>query len=250
MPDYRILGVRVDAIGKADLERSLVDAVRSDARKVFAYVNVHAVNLARIDSRFRRFLDAADVVYCDGEGVRLGARILGQLLPPRIVLTHWIWDLCALFEREGISVFFLGASNEVSSKAVAEVHRRFPRLRIAGSHHGYFTKSGPENEQIIAAISAARPDVLFVGFGMPLQEYWLEDNLERLTARAVLPAGSMIDYVAGVKRTPPAWMSNHGLEWLHRLVKEPRRLWRRYLIGNPQYLFGILIERWKQAFKK
>ncbi len=247
MAECRVLGVRIDSIAKKDLEQSLVEAVRSGHRKVFAYVNVHAVNVARNNERFRRFLDSADITYCDGEGVRLGARILGYYLPPRIVLTHWIWDLCNLFEREGISVYFLGGTQEVSSKAVNEVRLRFPRLRIAGAHDGYFSKDGPENNAVLAGIAEARPDVLFVGFGMPLQEYWLEKHGDTLVASAILPCGSMIDYVAGVKRTPPAWMSNHGLEWLHRLLKEPRRLWRRYLIGNPMYLGNILVARLKQG---
>jgi N-acetylglucosaminyldiphosphoundecaprenol N-acetyl-beta-D-mannosaminyltransferase len=84
---------------------------------------------------------------------------------------------------------------------------------------------------------------VFVGFGMPLQEYWIDDNREALRAGIVLPAGSMIDYIAGAKRQTPAWMANNGLEWLYRLAKEPRRLWRRYLIGNPLFLLRILVQR-------
>ena len=246
MADCDILGVMVDAIDKDGLEREIADCVRLGRQSLFAYVNVHAVNIARRDVRFRRILNNAWRAYCDGEGVRLGARILGHALPPRIVLTYWIWDLCALFEKERMSLFLLGGRPGVVDRAAARLHARFPALRIAGSHHGFFAKTGLENEKILGMIEESSPDILFVCFGMPLQEYWIEANIGRLRTRAILPGGSMIDYIAGVKHPTPAWMANHGMEWLYRFLKEPARLWRRYLIGNPSYLAAVLAARMRK----
>lgn len=243
MPDREILGVRVSGMGQEELEQDLLSCVRGNTKSLFAYVNVHAVNTARRDPRFREILNSSHISYCDGEGVRLGARILGWRLPRRIVLTYWIWDLCALFEKEGVSIFLLGARPGVAEYAASRLVSSFPHLRIAGVHPGYFNKEGAENDSVIAAIEKASPDVLFVGFGMPLQELWVEENFRRITARAILTAGSMIDYVAGVKKTTPGWMADHGMEWLYRLAQDPVRLWKRYLLGNPVFLFKILMRR-------
>ena len=138
MPKVNILGVQVDVIDTHGLRRAITESVRQQRKDVYTYVNVHAINIACKDSGFRDFLNESHIVYCDGEGVRLGARILGHFLPPRVVLTYWIWELCALFEKEKFSVFFLGSTEQYVAEAVERVRKRFPDIRIAGAHHGYF----------------------------------------------------------------------------------------------------------------
>jgi len=243
MDEFRILDVRVDDIDTRGLERSILSSVRNGQSKLFAYVNVHAVNLARTDGRFREIINRAAVAYCDGEGVRVAARMLGRQLPPRTVLTYWVWDLCRLMTREGLSVYLLGAREPVVAKAAAVLRERFAGLNVAGWHHGYFPKEGDESRKVVEEINRASPDILFVGFGMPLQEYWIHENLGSLRAGVVLPSGSMIDYIAGVKKATPSWMANRGLEWLYRLLREPRRLWKRYLLGNPLFMFRVIVRR-------
>jgi len=241
MAKVEILGVRVDAIRKEGLYEA------SGEKGSFAYVNINAINIAQRDEDFRAFLDGARIVYCDGEGVRLGGRLLGHRLPSRIALTHWVWDLCAWCEEHGFSIFFLGAANEVVQRAVQNVTARSPRLKVAGCYHGYFEKSGPESDLVISQINEAKPNVLFVGFGMPLQERWIGQNFVALCANAILTCGSMIEYVAGVRSVSPPWMANHGFEWIYRLCQEPHRMWRRYLLGNPLFLIRILFQRVKQG---
>jgi N-acetylglucosaminyldiphosphoundecaprenol N-acetyl-beta-D-mannosaminyltransferase len=243
MPEIDILGVNVDVIDREGLHREIVESIGRGEKCVLAYVNVNALNIARRERKFQEFLNRATVVYCDGEGVRLGARILGGKLPPRIVLTYWIWQLCALVEQNGFTMYLLGSTEEAVEKAVANLKSKFPRLSIAGWHHGYFRKSGPESDAVVDMINRARPNLLFVGFGMPMQEHWISDNLARLDAEVILPAGSMIDYVAGLKGLAPSWMSGHGMEWLYRLLEEPGRLWKRYLVGNPMFLARVLLQR-------
>ena len=245
MPKVTVVGVDIDIIDKEGLQHSIMACVRDARKAVFAYVNVHALNLTQTDSDFKRFLNAADTVYCDGEGVRLGAWILGTKLPPRVALTYFIWDICASCERAGASVFFLGASEEIARRAVDVLRSRYPRLNIAGWHNGYFSKEGPESDRVVELVNNARPNLLFVGFGMPSQEHWIQRNLDRLTANVILPCGSMIDFTAGVKSLAPVWMAGHGLEWLHRLLQEPGRLWRRYLMGNPAFLFRVMVQKAK-----
>jgi N-acetylglucosaminyldiphosphoundecaprenol N-acetyl-beta-D-mannosaminyltransferase len=243
MDEVRVLDVRVDDMDTRALERSILSNVRNGHSKLYAYVNVHAVNLARNNRRFREIINGAFVAYCDGEGLRVGARMLGGRLPPRTVLTYWVGDLCSLMEERGLSVFFLGAREPVVRKAVAVLRERYPKLNVVGWHHGFFEKHGEASRKVVEEINQASPDLLFVGFGMPLQEYWIEENLASLRAGIVLPAGSMIEYIAGEKKVTPTWMANSGLEWFYRLLREPRRLWKRYLLGNPLFILRVLGHR-------
>ena len=238
----QVLGVRVDVIDKTALLSEIAERVDSGACQYLANVNINAINIARHNEDFRKILNESQVVYCDGEGVRLGAWLLGVKLPPRIVLTYWIWELCAFAAERGYSIFLLGGSHGAAEEAAAVMRRRFPAIRIAGTHHGYFEKGGKESDSVIDEIAAARPNILFCCFGMPLQEQWSQRNLQRLSANVVLFGGSTIEYASGRKRLAPSWMSNHGLEWIYRLVQEPRRLWQRYLVGNPSFLLAVLMQ--------
>ena len=237
-----ILGVGVDNIDKRDLEQAIVDCVEHGRKEVFAYANIHAINIARHNRSFKDFLNSAHVVYCDGEGVRLGSKILGVPVLQRIVLTRWIWDLGALFQERGISVFLLGGRSEAVVKAANHLCARYPRLRLVGYHHGYFERSESGNVDIRGMINRVAPNVLFVGFGMPEQELWIRRNIDQLSVNAIIPCGGMIDYLSGDVRVPPIWMSEHGIEWVHRLSQDPARFWRRYLVGNPVFMFNVFRE--------
>jgi len=242
MDKVNILGVNVARLSKAELTEAIRTQARNGEKRVLAYVNVHALNLARRDTTFRTFLNTADIAYCDGEGVRLGARVLGKDLPPRTVLTYWIWDICGVCQENDLSIFLLSGMEATVGEAVHKLRERFPALRIAGWHHGYFNHGGNENEEVLRQIDLAAPDILFVGFGMPLQERWIAENFERLNAGMVLPSGSLVEYVAGHRNSAPSWMANHGMEWLFRLGQEPLRLWKRYILGNPFFLMRVLVQ--------
>jgi N-acetylglucosaminyldiphosphoundecaprenol N-acetyl-beta-D-mannosaminyltransferase len=139
-------------------------------------------------------------------------------------------------------MFLLGGSVEVTERAVKVIRDRYPRLSIVGAHHGFFPHRGKENDKVVEMIRSSAPNILFVGFGMPMQERWIRDNMSRLKVNAILPAGSMLEYAAGAKSVAPGWMSGSGLEWLYRLFQEPGRLWFRYLIGNPIFFLRVFRE--------
>jgi len=243
MPKVDILGVKVDRLDKTNLEHAIVTCINEKRKEVFAYVNINGVNLARTNGAIKDFYNSRATVYCDGEGVRLGAWLLGTRLPARTVLTRWVWDLCALCEVHMFSVFFLGGEEGTVTAAVNQVRRKFPRLRIAGAHHGYFGKEGVESDKVVETVNNAHADLIFVALGMPAQELWIARNMKRMNVHAILPAGSMMEYVAGRKAIAPPWMLAFGLEWLYRLGQEPRRLWQRYLIGNPKFMASIILQR-------
>ncbi len=241
-----ILGVWVDALTVDELHGELVSIIdRHDCIQVLN-VNVNCLNLAYERPWLRDLLNSAEVVFCDGDGVRLGARLLGRRLPSRITYADWLWELAQFSEPRGYSFFFLGARPGVADRAAARLQARFPNLQIVGTHHGFFDKAvdSLENEDVIRQINGVRPNILVLGFGMPLQERWLLENWDRVEANIVLTGGAVFDYISGELQRAPSWMTDHGLEWLGRLIIEPRRLWKRYLIGNPVFLYRVLKQRW------
>ncbi|CAA9441245.1 MAG: N-acetylmannosaminyltransferase [uncultured Rubrobacteraceae bacterium] len=240
-----VLGVGVDPLTVAELHARILDIVREREHALVLHQNVHGLNLCYHDPELRAFFNAAPVVFCDGAGVVLGARILGARLPKRITYADWAWQLAAFAEEEGLSVFLLGARPGVAEKAAGHLLIKHPGLKVAGVHHGYFDQASesPENEAVLREINAARPDILLVGFGMPLQERWLARNWDHINASVALTGGAVFDYVSGELERGPRILTDNGFEWLARLFIEPRRLWRRYVIGNPLFLVRVLKQR-------
>jgi N-acetylglucosaminyldiphosphoundecaprenol N-acetyl-beta-D-mannosaminyltransferase len=240
-----ILGGKVDAFSLQDCLDSIVRAIRSHQKILLTYANIHALNLAYEQPRFRSFLNRADIVFCDGFGVRLGAALLGQRLQHRFTPPDWLGQLSTLCAQHGYSIYLLGARPGIAEKAAALLKRDHPALNIAGTQHGYFDKTpgSPENEAVLAEINRVKPNILIVGFGMPLQEYWLEENWDRIEANVALTAGAAFDYISGEVRRAPRWMTDNGLEWLGRLIIEPRRLWKRYILGIPLFFARVLLQR-------
>lgn len=236
-------GIEIDVLDTAGLLARVRDFIRDGGRHKVLHVNVHTLNQARRDPACRRALQEADLVYCDGEGVRLGARLLGRRLPQRMTGADWIYDLCALGQAEGFSLYFLGGEPGMAELASWSLGERYPVLQVVGCHHGYFEKKGQENKEVIQRINESAPDILLVGFGTPLQERWIEENFGQLRAPVVWAMGATLDYVAGKVPRAPEWMCRHGLEWLFRLIWEPGRMWRRYLVGNALFLLRILRDR-------
>ena len=232
----------MDPVTVEGLHREMGRLIRNGNRGSVLNVNVHCLNLCYEDPELRAFLNRADVVFCDGAGVMLAARLLGRRIPERITYADWAWRLAAFAEAEGFSLYLLGARPGMAQEAARRLQARYPDLEIVGVRHGFFdhVAGSPENEAVVREINDARPDILLVGMGMPLQEYWLMENRDRLQASVVLTGGGVFDYVSGGLRRGPRVLTHSGFEWLARLLVEPRRLWRRYLIGNPLFLLRVL----------
>ncbi len=240
-----VLGVGVHPLTVEGLHAEIGHLVRGGERGLVLNVNAHCLNLCHEDPALRDFLNGAEVVFCDGAGVMLAARILGMRIPERITYADWAWQLAAFAAAQGFSLYLLGARPGVAQEAARRLRKRYPDLKIVGVRHGYFDHSAgsPENEAVVEEINAAAPDILLVGLGMPLQERWLMENHERIDAGVALTGGAVFDYLSGRLRRGPRPLTEGGFEWLARLLVEPRRLWRRYLIGNPLFLLRVLKQR-------
>ncbi|MGH3146951.1 MAG: WecB/TagA/CpsF family glycosyltransferase [Rubrobacter sp.] len=240
-----VLGVGVDPVTVEGLQAEVGRLIRGRKRGVVLNANVRCLNFCYEDPELRAFLNGADLVFCDGAGVMLAARILGGHLPERITYADWAWHLAAFAETQGFSLYLLGARPGVAEKAASRLKARHPDLEIVGVRNGYFdrTAGSQENEAVVAGINAATPDILLVGLGMPVQEHWLMHNRDGLKAGVALTGGAVFDYVSGELRRGPRALTDNGFEWLARLVVEPRRLWRRYLIGLPLFMMRVLGQR-------
>jgi N-acetylglucosaminyldiphosphoundecaprenol N-acetyl-beta-D-mannosaminyltransferase len=225
-------------------------ALERPGRATVFYANIHAVNLAEHDTAFLAAYATADVTFCDGQGVRLGAALLGRPLPERFTPPDWIDQLMAVCAARGQRVFLLGSQPGVADEAAARLRARHRGLQIA-AHHGYILASSQEEAAALEAIHAYAPALLLVGMGMPAQERWIANRRAELNVPVVMSVGALFDYLAGHVSRGPRWLTDNGFEWLCRLWYEPRRLWRRYLLGNPTFMLLIVrqmvIERRKLA---
>jgi N-acetylglucosaminyldiphosphoundecaprenol N-acetyl-beta-D-mannosaminyltransferase len=236
----RIGRVSVDRMSLADMLHFVTNSLGSGTARTVFYANSYAVTLAEADPEFAAAMGKADVIFCDGFGVYLASRVLGGSIPERFAWPDWIDRLGATSRDRRASMFFLGAKEGVAHEAARKLESAVPGLCVH-SHHGHFPKDDASSRAVIDVVNQSGAAVLLVGFGMPLQELWITKYRAELEPRIVFSVGAMFDYVAGNMVRGPRWLTQHGFEWLTRLVVEPRRLWRRYLVGLPE--FALLVSR-------
>jgi len=234
-----ILGVRVDCATYADLLARVDAFVASGRPHQIATLNPEMLIAAHDDPAFRRILNACDLNVADGVGLLLAARCLGRPLPGRVTGSDGIYRLTAHCAQQGYRPFFLGAAPGVADAAAVRLATANPGLQVAGAHAG--SPRVQDEDDIIPRVRAAAPDLLFVAYGVPAEEKWIARNRERLGVPAMIGVGGAFDFVAGVAQRAPAWMQRLGLEWLHRLVREPWR-WRRQL-ALPRFVALVLRQR-------
>ena len=237
-----VFGVPVDRLRLADLLDRVDAFVEAGDPRTLSYVNVHVLNEMRSNAELRTFLSGLDLCYCDGNGVKLVARILGYSLPERMTGADWIWDLASRCAGRR-KLFWLGGAPGVTERAAAVLRAEHPDLEVVFDH-GYHAKEGPENDALIERINASGADIVLVGMGTPAQEAWVASVRERVRVPVVWCLGATADFLAGEQARGPAWLVERQ-EWLARLISDPRRLWKRYLLGNAMVLSWAL---WARCF--
>jgi N-acetylglucosaminyldiphosphoundecaprenol N-acetyl-beta-D-mannosaminyltransferase len=243
MRDFYILGNKVTDLTTPELIAETDAIIEAGKSEVILNTNVHGIHLSHRLPWLKEFRNSTRITHCDGAGVALGARILGQGLGPRVCINDFIWDLARYCRERGRSVFLLGAAPDVIKRAAEQLRAEEPGITIAGYHHGYFEKSGPESDRVVDIINAAKPNILLVGFGMPIQERWVRDNAARLNVNVTMVVGGFFDRLSGTVPWAPRWFTDNGLEWVYLSLKRPRRFFERYLVGNPKFLLQVLLER-------
>lgn len=242
-----ILNTPVHRVSKADV-LALVRGWLNDGTRLhqIATTNPEFVMLAQRDPDFRHILRQADLCIPDGVGLLYAARWLGTPLIERVPGSELVHDLAALAAAEGKRLFLLGAAPGVAEEAAAIFQSRSPALQIAGTFAG--SPAPAENDAIVARINASQADLLFVAYGAPNQDKWIARNRDKLpSVRVAIGVGGSLDFVTGRASRAPRWVQNLGLEWLHRLIKEPWR-WRR-MLALPHFALHVLLSRLAQPPK-
>jgi N-acetylglucosaminyldiphosphoundecaprenol N-acetyl-beta-D-mannosaminyltransferase len=243
-PGGRLLGVPLSGYSLVELkDAALSRVVDREGTFIFACANPHSLVVAHRDSQFRVALERASAVVADGVGCKWGAVLSGTKIGPRITGMDFFLSTMQALNEQGLKAFFLGSSKEVLSKLTDKVRLEFPRVAINSLSPPFRPWSADEDRQMIKAIRDFAPDVLWVGMTAPKQEKWVAAHADELGVPVVGSIGAVFDYYAGTTQRAPAWICSLGLEWLYRLPREPKRLWRRTFVSAPLFLWYVCQQR-------
>ena len=242
-PKYDVLGTEVTASTYDELVPLLIDAATRRQSALATFLPVHGIVTAATDAKYRYRVNAFDVVGPDGQPVRWALRQLhGVALSDRVYGPELMIRLCAAAADHGVSIYLYGSTPDVLEALSAKLAERCPELHIAGMESPPFRPlTTAETADAVGRINASGAGLVFIGLGCPRQDAFAYENRHAIKA-VQLCVGAAFDFHAGTKRMAPAWMQNHGLEWLFRLTQEPGRLWRRYLVTNTLFC-GLMARR-------
>ena len=235
-----VLGCPITKLGVEDFITAAEQFIESRKPHYIGVVNVAKLVKMRSDKELKESLHSADLIGADGVPLVWASRLLGNPLPERVNGTDLMYRLLEKANNNGYRIFFFGSKEDILHRMMKKVRRQYPGARIAGFHHGYFT---PEEElTIVSKIRAAHADMLFIAFGTPKKELWVKKYLSAMGVPVVHGVGGSFDVMAGIIPRAPLWMQRNSLEWLFRLLQEPRRMWRRYLVTNTAFIILLLKE--------
>lgn len=253
MPSASLFGLPISTLDTRATVARLIDAargvrdgdgygVRAGTPFLATYANPHTINQLRDERGFVDELRRFDLVYPDGIGLVWAGRALGVPLPERVTASDFLPELCREAAARGLRLFFVGGEAGVADEAARRLTALAPGLDVAGTHPGFFASAEGE-DALVERIRALRVAACLVGMGSPRQERWILRHAARLGTPLVWGVGGVFDFYSGRHARAPRWMMRLGIEWLHRMALEPRRLWRRYLVGNARFAARTLFER-------
>ncbi len=247
-PRTSILGVEINALTMAEAISAFQRLIARGTPSLALAANVDVCMKIQRDEELRKIFRSADLVFVDGTPMMWAARFLGCPFPERVSGSDFVPAFCTTAAREGHAVFLLGGAPGIAEAARRSLQYRYPGLRIVGAYGPPIGVDQEErgNTRIVKLVRQARPDVLFTAFGCPKQEKWLFRFRDELQVPISMGVGSTFDYLAGRLRRAPRWMQRAGIEWTYRLIQEPRRLWKRYLIEDLPFVYYVVRQRLQQ----
>ncbi len=246
---FDILGVRVSAIDLAQA-CAIIDGFIAHKKKAYVCVApVSTIISCQEDKEYCRVVNEADMVTPDGMPVVWFARMKGHRNVGRTYGPDLMLAMCEEGLAKGYKHYFYGGMEESSRRLEERLRAQFPGIVVAGRQAPPFRDLSPREEQeAIEKINQAEPDILWIGLGSPKQDFWMGRNRGKLNASILIGVGAAFDFLSGKKPQAPRWMQRSGLEWLFRLCCEPRRLWRRYLIGNTKFIYLVIKDIFRQGW--
>jgi N-acetylglucosaminyldiphosphoundecaprenol N-acetyl-beta-D-mannosaminyltransferase len=243
MPAAKILGVRVHSVSMPQVMHMVTAMASGPHSHQIVTVNPEFIMEARRNDAFRHCLNEASLAVPDGIGVVLAQRMQGVSTRGRIAGVDIVEGIAELSARNGFGVFLLGAAPGIAELAAEKLQQKYPGLRVVGTYAG--SPRPEEEDQIVARVLAAKPHFLFVAYGAPRQDLWIQRNLTRLQVPVAMGVGGTFDFIAGIAVRAPRLLQRIGLEWLYRLAREPRR-WRR-MLALPRFAVAVLTAQFLQS---
>lgn len=240
-----IFGIFIHNVTMDEALEEIMAMVNGAQKKQVCFVNPDCANIAYKDRVYFDILKNSDYVLGDGIGIKIAGKILGNEIKQNVNGTDLFPRLCEKLQNTSQKLFLLGAREEVIQGVVAWVQENYPQLKLAGYRNGYFSEE--ELPQVLQQINAANADLLLVAFGAPKQEKWIAQNLGNLNVKVAMGVGGLFDFYSGRLPRAPQWMREIGMEWAFRLYNEPRRLWRRYVIGNVVFLYRVIKQKLRRT---
>jgi N-acetylglucosaminyldiphosphoundecaprenol N-acetyl-beta-D-mannosaminyltransferase len=243
-PRVVILDAQIDVLDFKETIALVEEYVQEKEPLHLIGVNADKLNEMAVNEDLHRIVNNCGIINADGASVVLASRFLKKNLPERVAGIDLMNSLVALSEERGYSIFLLGAKQDVVEKTAQVLEERHPRLRIVGVRNGYFTKE--EWPTIAESLKKADPDFVFVGITSPLKEYLVEYLQEQGNRCVFMGVGGSFDVISGKIKRAPVWVQSIHMEWFYRMLQEPKRLAKRYLVGNWKFIVAILKEKWRK----
>ncbi len=244
MKRIELFEIGIDNISMEETFNVIEQLIKKKKPSLVVTPNVHHINILHKDNEFQKIYKQASMVLPDSTPLIWASKLLGMPLKEKVAGSDLLPSFCKIAARKRYELFFLGSGPSIAKKAANILTNKNPGLKIVGTYSPPFgfENDEDENRKIVAMIKKCTPDVLFVGLGPPKQEKWIWRYKDEINVPVSIAVGASFDFVAGSVKRAPKWMQKIGLEWLFRLCQEPRRLWKRYLIGNIIFIWMVLKE--------
>lgn len=241
MNEIRVFNIKVHPLLKTEFLSEVESDIKKGRQIVQNGINASTINLLNNNNELISIFNNSDLVNIDGMSVVWALRFIGYKVPERVACPDLAIDILKMAENHNYSVFLFGAQEESLNSCIKRIIEIFPHLKIAGHRNGYFKKE--DELEIVNLINKTNPDILFLGMPSPEKEYFADKYKGILTAKYIFGVGGLFDIFSGLAKRAPVWMQKVGLEWFYRFIQEPRRLWKRYLIGNIKFIRLVIKEK-------
>lgn len=234
----KFLNTYVDALTMDETLKYIEKAIVNKECIQHVVINAGKINLMQEDEKLTEIVNSCPIINADGQSIVWGSKILGNYIPERVAGIDIFTNLIKICAEKGYKPYFFGAKQEVVENVVKKFKELYPSLNVAGYRNGYFSEN--ESNEIAIDIRNSGADILFVAFSSPMKEYWINSNMSTMQVPFTMGVGGSFDVIAGKTNRAPEWMQKSGLEWFYRFIQEPRRMWKRYILGNIKFCKLIL----------
>lgn len=236
-----MFGIQVAALDMNETIKYIDNCIKNNKIVQHVVINAGKVVLMEKDKKLKEIIKKCEIINADGQSIVWASKILGNKLPERVAGIDLMHKLIELANKKEYGIYFFGAREEVVKEVISRFKSRYPKLIVSGYRNGYFSKE--DNNSIIQDMRNSNAKILFVAFSSPKKEYWLAENIDKINIPFCMGVGGSFDVVVGKTKRAPLWMQKISLEWFYRFIQEPRRMWKRYLIGNIKFVYYLLKEK-------